>query len=109
MALRMECSFNGKYGLGRIEWLYSPKAEEGADSHTWRYLNEVRKPSNSSFHFDASRLSRSFADRPRSYVNENRPTSNCVERPKSNDGDTDSSFSWQGSANDLSTVESRGD
>ncbi|XP_045448889.1 transmembrane channel-like protein 3 [Melitaea cinxia] len=84
------------------EWLYSPKAEDyGADSHTWKYLNEVRKPSNAGYHFDASRLSHSFLDRPRSYVKETRPTS-YVERQKSNeDGDTDSSFSWQGSSSYL--------
>ncbi|XP_023938987.1 transmembrane channel-like protein 6 [Bicyclus anynana] len=85
------------------EWLYSPKAEEyGEDSHTWKYLNEVRKPSNAGFHFDGSRLSHSFLERPKSYVKENRPTSYHTERPKSlEDGDTDSSFSWQGSSSYL--------
>ncbi|CAH2106789.1 unnamed protein product [Euphydryas editha] len=84
------------------EWLYSPKSEEyGADSHTWKYVNEVRKPSNAGYHFDGSRLSHSFLERPRSYVKENRPSS-YVERQKSNeDGDTDSSFSWQGSSSYL--------
>ncbi|KAM3955574.1 transmembrane channel-like protein 7 [Aphomia sociella] len=81
------------------EWQYSPKEnEEGPDSYTWKYLCEVRKPSNSSFHFDASRLSHSFVDRPHSYVKENRPNSYYAEKSKSqDDGDTDSSFSWKGS------------
>ncbi|XP_039754455.1 transmembrane channel-like protein 3 [Pararge aegeria] len=85
------------------EWLYSPKPEDyGADSHTWKYLNEVRKPSNAGFHFDGSRLSHSFLERPKSYVKETRPTSYHTERPKSHeDGDTDSSFSWQGSSSYL--------
>ncbi|CAK1546921.1 unnamed protein product [Leptosia nina] len=87
------------------EWLYSPKAEENADSHTWRYLHDVRKPSNAGYHFDASRLSHGFErpDRPR----QDRPRS---ERPQSDyrtDGDTDSSFSWQGSSNYLNDLENR--
>ncbi|XP_052759319.1 transmembrane channel-like protein 6 isoform X2 [Galleria mellonella] len=85
------------------EWLYSPKEDdEGPDSHTWKYLREVRKPSNSGFHFDASRLSHSFVDRPQSYVKENRSNSYYAERSKSqDDGDTDSSFSWKDSSNCL--------
>lgn len=84
------------------EWLYSPKPtteEEGPDSHTWKYLREVRKPSNSGFHFDASRLSHSLIEgRPRSYAKENR--SSMMEK-QAEDGDTDSSFSWQGSGTQL--------
>lgn len=89
------------------EWLYSPKPEDtGNDSHTWKYLNEVRKPSNAGFHFDASRLSHSFGDRPLSYAKENRPQSYQPEKSKSNeDGDTDSSFSWQGSNSYLNPKE----
>ncbi|XP_050671130.1 transmembrane channel-like protein 5 isoform X2 [Leptidea sinapis] len=68
------------------EWLYSPKAEENLESHTWKYLQEVRKPSNAGFQLDASRHSRSYRERP--------PSS-------AHDGDTDSSFSWQGSGNQL--------
>ncbi|XP_059059177.1 transmembrane channel-like protein 3 [Achroia grisella] len=86
------------------EWYYSPRVDgEGPDSHTWKYLREVRKPSNSDFHFDVSRLNHSLADsRPRSYVKENRPNSHYFERSKSqDDGDTDSSFSWKGSTNCL--------
>ncbi|XP_045521072.1 transmembrane channel-like protein 3 isoform X1 [Pieris brassicae] len=84
------------------EWLYSPKPEENADSHTWRYLHEVRKPSNAGYHFDGSRLSHAF-DRSDKPV---RPRS---ERPQSvrTDGDTDSSFSWQGSSNYLNDLENR--
>ncbi|KAJ8730379.1 hypothetical protein PYW07_017417 [Mythimna separata] len=87
------------------EWRYSPKpTDEGPDSHTWKYLREVRKPSNSGFHFDASRLSHSLIEgRPRSFVKENR-ASNYNER-KPEDGDTDSSFSWQGSNNYLNKSE----
>ncbi|XP_069358861.1 transmembrane channel-like protein 6 isoform X2 [Maniola hyperantus] len=83
------------------EWLYRRKAEareaqaEAEDSHTWRYLREVRRPSNAAFHFDASRLAHA-ADRPKSLAQE-RPSS---RRPP-DDGDTDSSFSWQGSASVL--------
>ncbi|VVC95445.1 unnamed protein product [Leptidea sinapis] len=66
------------------EWLYSPKVEENLESHTWKYLQEVRKPSNAGFQLDASRHSRSYRERP--------PSS-------AHDGDTDSSFSWQGSGN----------
>ncbi|XP_026333036.1 transmembrane channel-like protein 3 isoform X2 [Hyposmocoma kahamanoa] len=81
------------------EWLYSPKPEdEGPDSHTWKFLNEVRRPSNAGYHFDASRLSQG---RPRSYVRENSRHSTHLERPKSSDGETDSSFSWKGSSNCL--------
>ncbi|XP_037872761.1 transmembrane channel-like protein 7 [Bombyx mori] len=87
------------------EWSYSPKAAEGPDSHTWKYIRDVRKPSNSGFHFDASRLSHSFGDRPRSRVKEYRPYSHLTERSKSNDGDTDSSFSWQGSSSRLAQTE----
>ncbi|XP_053607685.1 transmembrane channel-like protein 3 [Plodia interpunctella] len=81
------------------EWLYSPKPEDGEcpDSHTFKYLREVRKPSNSAFHFDASRLSH---DRPRSYVHD-RPMSSYDKGKTQEDGDTDSSFSWQGSSNYL--------
>ncbi|XP_026725394.1 transmembrane channel-like protein 3 isoform X2 [Trichoplusia ni] len=86
------------------EWLYSPKPDdEGPDSHTFKYLQEVRKPSNSGFHFDASRLSHSLIEgRPRSFVKENR-SSNYDRKP--DDGDTDSSFSWQGSNNYLNRSE----
>lgn len=88
------------------EWLYSPKPDLDSqiepESHTWKYLHEVRKPSNAGYHFDASRLSHSFLDRPRSYVKE-RPSS--YEDKKSNDGDTDSSFSWQGSSSYLNRKE----
>ncbi|XP_063825242.1 transmembrane channel-like protein 3 [Ostrinia nubilalis] len=78
------------------EWLYSPKSPtEGPDSHTWKYLNEVRKPSNAGYQLDASRLSHSFPDRPRS------------QAPR-DDGDTDSSFSWQGSSNCLHQGEAAG-
>ncbi|XP_060802989.1 transmembrane channel-like protein 3 [Amyelois transitella] len=81
------------------EWLYSPKPEgERADSHTWQYSRQVRKPSNSAFHFDVSRLSR--GDRPRSHVLD-RPTSQYDKSKSQEDGDTDSSFSWQGSSNYL--------
>ncbi|XP_063895844.1 transmembrane channel-like protein 3 [Helicoverpa armigera] len=83
------------------EWLYSPKPDEGPDSHTFKYLREVRKPSNSGFHFDASRLSHSLIEgRPRSFAKENR-TSHYDKKPE--DGDTDSSFSWQGSNNYLNS------
>ncbi|XP_038212143.1 transmembrane channel-like protein 5 [Zerene cesonia] len=77
------------------EWLYSPKVEENADSHTWRYLHEVRKPSNAGYHLDL--------DRPKARPTSGRPKS---DRPKS-DGDTDSSFSWQGSSNYLNDLEAR--
>ncbi|XP_046959727.1 transmembrane channel-like protein 3 [Vanessa cardui] len=89
------------------EWLYSPKSEElGADSHTWKYLHEVRKPSNAGYHFDVSRLSHSFLERPRSYAKENRPNSYHTDKQKSNeDGDTDSSFSWQGSSSYLNQTD----
>ncbi|XP_026485671.2 transmembrane channel-like protein 3 isoform X2 [Vanessa tameamea] len=89
------------------EWLYSPKSEEyGADSHTWKYLHEVRKPSNAGYHFDVSRLSHSFLERPRSYAKENRPNSYQTDKQKSNeDGDTDSSFSWQGSSSYLNQTD----
>ncbi|KAJ0176955.1 hypothetical protein K1T71_006964 [Dendrolimus kikuchii] len=85
------------------EWHYNPKmAQEGPDGHTWKYLREVRKPSNSDFNFDASRLSHSYVEgRPRSYAKD-RPDSHYA---RSNDGDTDSSFSWQGSQNNLKDVE----
>ncbi|CAH0719657.1 unnamed protein product, partial [Brenthis ino] len=84
------------------EWLYSPKPEnEGPESHTWKYVQEVRKPSNAGYHFDASRLSHSFLDRPRSYINENRPSSYGDRQKTNEDGDTDSSFSWQGSSSYL--------
>ncbi|XP_075973260.1 transmembrane channel-like protein 7 [Anticarsia gemmatalis] len=87
------------------EWLYSPKPnDEGPDSHTWKYLREVRKPSNSGFHFDASRLSHSMMEgRPRSYAKENRSSGYMEKKPE--DGDTDSSFSWQGSSNYLNKSE----
>ncbi|CAH0667761.1 unnamed protein product [Chilo suppressalis] len=87
------------------EWLYSPRTPtEGPDSHTWKYLQEVRKPSNAEFHFDASRLSHSLMEgRPRSLAMETR-TQSYHER-RSNDGDTDSSFSWQGSSNCLNQGE----
>ncbi|XP_068631830.1 transmembrane channel-like protein 6 [Battus philenor] len=81
------------------EWLYSPRAEDqGTDSHTWKYLQDVRKPSNAGYHFDPTRLNHSMIERPRSYVKEIRPNSYHMERRKSSeDGETDSSFSWQGS------------
>lgn len=87
------------------EWLYSPKpTDEGPDSHTWKYLREVRKPSNSGFHFDASRLSHSLIEgRPRSFAKENRASH--YNEKKSEDGDTDSSFSWQGSNNYLNKTD----
>ncbi|XP_047024668.1 transmembrane channel-like protein 3 isoform X1 [Helicoverpa zea] len=85
------------------EWLYSPKPDEGPDSHTFKYLREVRKPSNSGFHFDASRLSHSLIEgRPRSFAKENRSSHYNDKKPE--DGDTDSSFSWQGSNNYLNSV-----
>ncbi|KAI8429291.1 hypothetical protein MSG28_007792 [Choristoneura fumiferana] len=87
------------------EWMYSPKSEEQANSHTWKYLNEVRKPSNSDYHFDASRLSHSLLDRSA----RSRPTSYQPEVSRSNDGDTDSSFSWQGSSSCLNKGEGNGD
>lgn len=82
------------------EWLYSPKpTDEEPETHTWKYLREVRKPSNSGFHFDASRLSHSLIEgRPRSIAKENRSS---VMEKQMEDGDTDSSFSWQGSNNYL--------
>ncbi|CAK1595758.1 unnamed protein product [Parnassius mnemosyne] len=85
------------------EWLYSPKPEDqGADSHTWKYLQEVRKPSNAGYHFDPTRLNHSMIERPRSYAKDIRPNSYHMERRKSSeDGETDSSFSWQGSGNCL--------
>ncbi|XP_049869029.1 transmembrane channel-like protein 3 [Pectinophora gossypiella] len=82
------------------EWLYSPKPEEGPDSHTLKYLREVRKPSNAGFQLDASRLSQ----RPRSYAD--RPGS--LHERRTSDGDTDSSFSWQGSSARLGDVEVAG-
>ncbi|CAB3253982.1 unnamed protein product [Arctia plantaginis] len=85
------------------EWLYSPKPateDEGPDSHTVKYLRDVRKPSNAGFHFDASRLSHSLLEgRPRSYAKDNNRSSIAERKPE--DGDTDSSFSWQGSNNYL--------
>ncbi|XP_050346504.1 transmembrane channel-like protein 3 isoform X2 [Nymphalis io] len=89
------------------EWLYSPKSEEHeANSHTWKYLNEVRKPSNAGYHFDVSRLSHSFLERPRSYAKDNRPNSFHTDKQKLNeDGDTDSSFSWQGSSTYLNQTD----
>ncbi|KAL0892693.1 hypothetical protein ABMA27_014411 [Loxostege sticticalis] len=76
------------------EWLYSPRTPtEGPDSHTWKYLNEVRKPSNAGFHFDASRLA---GTRPHSLAFDTWPAEQVHD-----DGDTDSSFSWQGSSNYL--------
>lgn len=82
--------------------MYSPKtSDDGPDTHTWKYLREVRKPSNSGFHLDASRITHGHAEaRPRSYTD--RPVSYHVDR---NDGDTDSSFSWQGSNNNITHVE----
>lgn len=83
------------------EWHYNPKSseeEEGPDSHTWKYLREVRKPSNSGFNFDGSRLSHCFVEGgPRALSGEGPG----ARAPGANDGDTDSSFSWQGSQNDL--------
>ncbi|XP_072932303.1 transmembrane channel-like protein 5 isoform X2 [Epargyreus clarus] len=89
----------GKVSNG--EWLYNPKPEEqeGPDSHTWKYLHEVRKPSNAGYNFDGSRLSHAFLERPLSYAKDARPASYHTERRRSTeDGDTDSSFSWQGSS-----------
>ncbi|CAH2038087.1 unnamed protein product, partial [Iphiclides podalirius] len=68
------------------EWLYSPKGEQSGDSHTWRYLQEVRKPSNAGYHLEPRRL------HPFQQPQRHRP---------SGDGDTDSSFSWQGSGEEL--------
>ncbi|XP_063361970.1 transmembrane channel-like protein 3 [Cydia amplana] len=84
--------------VSKGEWMYSPKPEDPSDSHTWKYLNEVRKPSNAGYHFDASRLSHSMLGASKS-----RPNSYAPEKSKSNDdGDTDnSSFSWQGSSSCL--------
>ncbi|CAH1645761.1 unnamed protein product [Spodoptera littoralis] len=93
------------HNVSNGEWLYSPKpTDEGPDSHTWKYLREVRKPSNSGFNFDASRLSHSLIEgRPRSFAKENRASQ--YNEKKSEDGDTDSSFSWQGSNNYLNKTE----
>ncbi|XP_045535607.1 transmembrane channel-like protein 3 isoform X2 [Papilio machaon] len=84
------------------EWLYNPREEEqAADSHTLKYLQEVRKPSNAAYHFDVTRLNHSMSE-TRPHRAETRPHSYHVDRRRrSEDGDTDSSFSWQGSASCL--------
>lgn len=91
------------------EWMYSPKPEdeEGPNSHTWKYLREVRKPSNAGYHLDASRLGHSGGERPHSHAKDTRPGSH-YDRSKE-DGDTDSSFSWQGSSNYLNQKGDEGD
>ncbi|KPJ18331.1 Transmembrane channel-like protein 5 [Papilio machaon] len=84
------------------EWLYNPREEEqAADSHTLKYLQEVRKPSNAAYHFDVTRLNHSMSE-TRPHRADTRPHSYHVDRRRrSEDGDTDSSFSWQGSASCL--------
>ncbi|KAL4710835.1 hypothetical protein ACJJTC_016119 [Scirpophaga incertulas] len=90
-----------KVALG--EWRYSPRSERPADSHTWRYARDVRKPSNVEFHFDASRLSQPQGGphERRLSALRTRPASWDDAKDKPTDGDTDSSFSWQGSTNCL--------
>ncbi|KPJ02562.1 Transmembrane channel-like protein 5 [Papilio xuthus] len=88
------------------EWLYNPREEDqSADSHTLKYLQEVRKPSNAAYHFDVTRLNHSEPRPHRAETRPHRPHSHHVAtRRTSEDGDTDSSFSWQGSATCLNNT-----
>ncbi|XP_041978331.1 transmembrane channel-like protein 7 [Aricia agestis] len=72
--------------VSKGEWLYSPRSETADDSHTWRYVHDVRRPSNAGFQLA----------RPLSVHGGVRPVSG-VQASVHADGDTDSSFSWQGS------------
>ncbi|XP_013143019.1 PREDICTED: transmembrane channel-like protein 4, partial [Papilio polytes] len=94
------------------EWLYNPREEEQPpDSHTLKYLQEVRKPSNAAYHFDVSRLNHSLSETRAHHSGNNphhsetRPHSYHVDRRRcSEDGETDSSFSWQGSGSCLNVT-----